>query len=330
MQSMLSHVVQNKVFVLQKYLANEKPYPMFSLTEIKHAFLQLSTNEPVNYAIPFFIVAILLELLIQSKEQKKSYSNKKDVIASLAMGIGSIFTNLSMKIIYFIIFSFLYQKFAFFQIPITWWSWLILLFADDFNFYWFHRSSHQVRILWAAHSNHHSSQQYNLAVALRQSWTEFAFKYAFWIYLPILGFQPIQIFMMISCSLIYQFFLHTESIKKLGFLELFMNTPSHHRVHHATNTKYLDRNHAGIFIIWDKIFGTFQAEQASNPPIYGLTENLTTYNPIRIASHEYEQIWKDMQLAKFWKDKINYLFQAPGWRHDGKGKTTKELQNRDT
>lgn len=300
---------------------------MFTVEQIKLAFSQLTDNDPVSYAIPFFVIFILIELTINIVEKKNWYHHSKDVWASLAMGIGSIFVNLSVKIVYFILFSFLYQHFALFNIPITWWSWLILLFADDFNFYWFHRSSHQIRIMWAAHSNHHSSQSYNLAVALRQSWSEFIFKYAFWLWLPLLGFQPIHIFMMISCSLIYQFFLHTESVNKLGFLEYFMNTPSHHRVHHATNTKYLDRNHAGIFIIWDKLFGTFEPEnQTTNKPIYGLTENLTTYNPIRIATHEYEQIWKSMKIAKTFKDKIGYLFNPPGWQHDGKGKTTKELQ----
>lgn len=299
---------------------------MFSLENIQLALQQLTVDDPVGYAIPVFVIFILVELAISIVDKREWYRSVKDTFSSLSMGIGSIFINLSMKIFYFIIFTYIYQNFRFFDVPVVWWSWLLLLFADDFNFYWFHRSSHQVRVLWAAHSNHHSSQYYNLATALRQSWSEFIYKYLFWLWLPLLGFQPLQIFTMISFSLIYQFFLHTESVKKLGFLEWFMNTPSHHRVHHATNVQYLDRNHAGIFIIWDRLFGTFEPEQDTNKPIFGLTQNINTYNPIRIASAEFESIWRDMKTAKTWKDKLGYLINPPGWRHDGTGKTTKDLQ----
>jgi sterol desaturase/sphingolipid hydroxylase (fatty acid hydroxylase superfamily) len=299
---------------------------MFNFEIIITDFQKLNLNDPVGYAIPIFVLAILVELAIDWQQKKHWYHNVKDTFASLAMGIGSLFINLVIKFTYFIIFYYIYANYAIFIIPSTWWSWTFLLFADDFNFYWFHRNSHQIRFMWAAHSNHHSSESYNYAVALRQSWSEASFKYLYWLWLPLLGFHPISIFIMVSLSLIYQFFLHTESVGKLGFLEWFMNTPSHHRVHHATNTKYLDRNHAGIFIIWDRIFGTFEPESPTNKPVYGLTENLTTYNPIRIATHEYEQIWKDMKMADSWKDKMAYLLNPPGWRHDGKGKTTKELQ----
>jgi len=135
-----------------------------------------------------------------------------------------------------------------------------------------------------------------------------------------------MMFVMMSISLIYQFILHTEAVGKLGFLEYFMNTPSHHRVHHATNIKYLDKNHAGIFIIWDRLFGTFIKEDEEKP-IYGLTQNLETYNPIRIASYEYEKIWEDIKKPISWKNRINYLIKPPGWSHDGSRKTTKDLVN---
>jgi sterol desaturase/sphingolipid hydroxylase (fatty acid hydroxylase superfamily) len=299
---------------------------MLTFEKIIADFKQLNLNDPIGYAIPIFIVLILIEVVIDWKEKKHWYHSTKDTLASLAMGIGSVFINLVIKFGYFFIFYYIYINFAIFAIPSAWWSWLLLLLADDFNFYWFHRNSHQIRFMWAAHSNHHSSQAYNFAVALRQSWSEASFKYLYWLWLPLLGFHPISIFIMVSLSLIYQFFLHTETVNKLGFLEWFMNTPSHHRVHHATNHQYLDRNHAGIFIIWDRIFGTFEPESPADKPIYGLTQNLTTYNPLRIATHEYEQLWKDMQKASLWKDKIAYLFKPPGWKHDGTGKTTKELQ----
>ena len=287
---------------------------------------QLGQHDPVAYAIPVFIILILLELGLDFREKRQGYVTK-DAWASLAMGAGSVFTNLLMKVLYFFVFSYLHQNFAFFSIPTVWWSWLLLLFADDFSFYWHHRLSHSIRLLWAAHSNHHSSTCYNLTTALRQSWTEQIYKYIFWLWLPLIGFAPLQIFSMISVSLIYQFFLHTETVGKLGFWEWFMNTPSHHRVHHATNVQYLDKNHAGIFIVWDRLFGTFVAEDTSDKPVYGLTENINTFNPLRIAVHEYQKIWQDFRKAPTRKAKIGYLLNPPGWRHDGTGKTAKELQN---
>ena len=290
---------------------------------IKESFDKISQNDPVNYFAPFFIVLILLELGIDLA-QKKEWYNKKDAWASIAMGLGSVVLSLFAKIFYIGIYMWVYDNFRLFTLENVWWVWILLVFADDFSFYWHHRLSHQVRILWAAHSNHHSAQSYNLAVALRQSWTEMFYKYIFWLWLPLLGFHPIMMFMMMSISLIYQFFLHTEAVGKLGFLEYFMNTPSHHRVHHATNIKYLDKNHAGIFIIWDRIFGTF-IEEDEEKPIYGLTQNLDTHNPIRIASYEYEKIWEDLKKPIAWKHRIGYLIQPPGWSHDGSRKTTKQL-----
>ena len=295
---------------------------MFS--NIDTIFQQLTQSDPVAYAIPLFIVLILAEAVFDAYERRHLYTGK-DAFASVAMGTGSVAVNLTMKILYFLLFMRLYENFALFKIPVTWWSWLLLLFADDFSFYWHHRSSHQIRLLWAAHSNHHSSEHYNLSTALRQSWTEFIYKYIFWLWLPVVGFHPVMIFTMISISLIYQFFLHTQVVRKLGFLEWFMNTPSHHRVHHGVNIKYLDKNHAGIFIIWDRMFGTFEPEDEKEPPVYGLTQNINTYNPVRIASHEYEKIWEDVKRPISWRARLGYLFKPPGWSHDNSRKTTRQL-----
>ncbi|WP_375558677.1 sterol desaturase family protein [Bernardetia sp. OM2101] len=298
---------------------------IWNYEHIKDSFDKISQSDPVTYFAPFFLLLILLELGIDLA-QKKEWYTKKDAFASIAMGIGSIFLSLLAKIFYIGIYMWIYDNFRLFTLPNVWWVWILLVFADDFSFYWHHRLSHQVRILWAAHSNHHSAQSYNLAVALRQSWTEMFYKYIFWLWMPLLGFHPIMMFVMMSISLIYQFFLHTEAVGRLGFLEYFMNTPSHHRVHHATNVKYLDKNHAGIFIIWDRLFGTFIKEDQEKP-IYGLVQNLETYNPIRIASYEYEKIWEDIRKPISWKHRINYLIQPPGWSHDGSRKTTKDLVN---
>ncbi len=298
---------------------------MWNFEHIQESFEKISQSDPIVYFAPFFAFLILLELGIDLA-QKKSWYSKKDAFSSIVMGLGSVVLSLLAKLFYIGIYMWIYDNFRIFTLENVWWVWILLVFADDFSFYWHHRLSHQVRILWAAHSNHHSAQSYNLAVALRQSWTEMFYKYIFWLWLPLIGFHPIMMFVMMSASLIYQFFLHTEAVGKLGFLEYFMNTPSHHRVHHATNVKYLDKNHAGIFIIWDRFFGTFIIEDKEKP-IYGLVQNLETYNPIRIASHEYEKIWADIRKPISWKNRIKYMVKPPGWSHDGSRKTTKELVN---
>ena len=210
------------------------------------------------------------------------------------MGLGVIVIGLLTKTLYFLLFSWIFQ-FRIFELENTWWMWVLLLFADDFSFYWHHRLSHEVRILWAAHVQHHSSQRLNLAVALRQSWGEPFYKYLFYCWIPLLGFDPIYIFIMQAISLIYQFFQHTELVGNLGPIEWIFNTPSHHRVHHAVQHQYLDRNHAGILIIWDRLFGTFVQEKKEEKPIYGITNNIDSFNPLTIATHEYVNIWKDVK-----------------------------------
>jgi sterol desaturase/sphingolipid hydroxylase (fatty acid hydroxylase superfamily) len=280
-------------------------------------------NDPVSYAIPIFVALILTEIWIDQKE-KKDWYHKAEAWASIAMGAGSVLINLFTKFIYFLLFSYLYNNVSLVQLGFEWWVWLLCFFADDFSFYWHHRLSHHIRILWAAHSNHHSSQDYNLAIALRQSWTEGIYKFVFYAWMPLVGFPPIMIFTMVSISLIYQFFLHTQAVGKLGFVEYIFNTPSHHRVHHGVNVAYLDKNHAGILIIWDRIFGTFQEEKEK--VVYGLTKNIHTQNPFGIAAAEYIQIWKDLRKSKKWQDKLKYLFKPPGWSHDGSSLTTQQLQ----
>ena len=193
---------------------------------------------------------------------------------------------------------------------------LSLFLLDDFCYYWFHRISHESRFFWASHSIHHSSQKYNLSTALRQTWTgDLSGSFLFWVGLPLLGFKPEWVMLMKAISLIYQFWIHTELIKKLPkWFEFIFNTPSHHRVHHAVQAKYLDRNHAGILIIWDRIFGTFIQEKEQ--PVYGLIKNINTNNPIQIAFHEWRLIFKDLKLKISLADKLRYIFFAPGWSHD--------------
>jgi sterol desaturase/sphingolipid hydroxylase (fatty acid hydroxylase superfamily) len=285
----------------------------------------------IYYAIPLFLGTIGIERwLIYRRERAEGATAKlagfttKDSFASLAMGVGFLLVEIILKLLPFAGLAWLYQ-FRLFDIPVVWWSWLLLLFAEDFCYYWFHRLSHEVRILWAAHVNHHSSTHYNLTTALRQSWTTPFTGFIFWAPLPLLGFPIEMILIQKSISLLYQYWLHTELIPKLGWFEVLFNTPSHHRVHHGRNPIYLDRNHAGIFIIWDKLFGTFEPEGEAVD--YGLTKNIHTYNPFRIAFHEWAAMFRDARNAKTWRGRLGYLFMPPGWTEDGEGKTAPALRH---
>jgi sterol desaturase/sphingolipid hydroxylase (fatty acid hydroxylase superfamily) len=282
-------------------------------------------NEIVAYAIPFFLLLIGIEVVVSIREQRDSYVFK-DAAASISMGIGSAIINFGMKGVAYAVYLYLYE-FRLFEIGWQWWAWVLLFFADDFTFYWHHRLSHEVRLLWAAHVNHHSSVNYTLATALRQSWAELFYKYIWWLWLPLVGFEPLMILMMMSISLIYQFWVHTEYIDRFPFfIEAIFNTPSHHRVHHASNIRYLDRNHAGILIIWDKLFGTFAPELKEEKPVYGITTNIHTYNPLKIASHEFLALWHDIKSSRGAINKLKYMLYSPGWSADGIDQRAKTLR----
>jgi len=278
----------------------------------------------IHYAIPAFVILLVTEVIISSYH-KHNWFETKDTFSSLSMGIGNVLIGLFTKGIVFGAYMLAYQ-FRIFEIGYAWWAWVLLFFAEDFSYYWFHRTAHSARYFWASHVVHHSSQKYNLGTALRQTWTgDLTGCFIFWLWLPLLGFHPIMIMTMQSISLLYQFWIHTEVIKKLPWpIEFIFNTPSHHRVHHSSDIKYLDKNHAGILIIWDRMFGTFQEEEEH--PVYGLTKNIDTYNPVHIATHEWVDIVKDLRKARNWRHVFGYLFGPPGWSHDGSRKTTAQLR----
>lgn len=283
-------------------------------------------QDPVNYAVPIFGVLIGIEVYLSYREKRDLYE-WRDSWASIGMGIGVVFVGLVMKTLAWGFYTWLYQ-YRLLTLDWHWLVWIAILFADDFTFYWHHRLSHEVRVFWAAHINHHSSQRYNLATALRQSWVEDVYKFVWWFWLPLLGFPPMMIMMMQSISLIYQFWIHTQLIGKLGFLEYFLNTPSHHRAHHAVNIRYLDRNYAGILIIWDKLFGTFEPESDQDPVVYGIINNLESYNLFKIAFHEYEALWRDIRNAATWRDRLNYLLRPPGWTPTDDSMTSRGIQQK--
>ena len=281
----------------------------------------------ILYAIPFFILAMLVELWVTIKMHIKTYETK-DAFASLSMGIGNVLISFLSKAIVLASFFYIYEHFRFFTIPLTWWSFVLIFFADDFTYYWYHRVSHECRFFWASHVVHHSSEHYNLSTALRQTWSGSFFSFIFWLWMPLVGFHPAMILLQMSISLLYQFWIHTEAIHKMPkWFEAVMNTPSHHRVHHGSNPIYLDRNHAGILIIWDKLFGTFQPELESEKVVYGLVKNIHTYNPIKIAFLEWIYMFKDAFTGKkSLKQRLLYLTKPPGWKHDGTGKISEELR----
>jgi sterol desaturase/sphingolipid hydroxylase (fatty acid hydroxylase superfamily) len=281
----------------------------------------------IVYAIPFFLLAMLLEFFVASAKNIKVYSTK-DAFLSIAMGLGNVFIGFVSKLFVFAALYYVYENFRIFTVPITWWSFIILIFLDDFSYYWFHRTSHENRFFWASHVVHHSSKHYNLSTALRQTWTGGFYSFIFWLWLPLIGFHPGMIIFQMSISLLYQFWIHTELIQKMPkWVEFFFNTPSHHRVHHGSNPIYLDRNHAGILIIWDKLFGTFQPELESEKVKYGLVVNIKTYNPIVIAFNEWGALFKDLIIKNVsLRNRIKYLYKPPGWKHDGTGKLSSDLK----
>ena len=288
---------------------------------------QLQNDKAIPFAIPIFLLSMLVEWYIGKKENPDLYQTK-DMLVSISMGIFSGIVEFFPKVLAFLAFFYLHEISPLKNtVDRQWWAWILLFLFDDFAYYWFHRLNHEVRFFWAGHVPHHSSEKYNYGTALRQGVGERIHKFIFWLWIPLLGFDALMIFMMMGLNLVYQFFVHTDLVYKLPlWFERIFNTPSHHRVHHASNTRYLDRNHAGVLIIWDKIFGTFSEEKEQEKPVYGLTTNIETYNPFQVATHEYSAIIKDVLRAKSWKDRLKYIFYAPGWSHDGKDLRAKTLR----
>lgn len=277
----------------------------------------------ISFAVPVFLMLLALEAWKSSGRTDIRGYELRDTATSLAMGVGNVLIAAATKGTTFLINLELHE-FAPVQLGDAWWVWLLLIPAEDFCYYWFHRCHHEVRALWAAHVNHHSSTHYNLSTALRQSWTTPLTGPVFWMPLPLLGFDPHMILTAQAISLIYQFWLHTEWIKDLGAFERVFNTPSHHRVHHGRNVQYLDRNYAGIFIVWDRLFGSFEPER--QPVDYGLTSNIETFALPRVAFHEWAAMLRAAGSASNWRDSLRYLTYPPGWSPDGSTRTARQMQ----
>lgn len=283
---------------------------------------ELQFPDILIWAIPFFLVCIGLELLWLKYHPIKNAYTFKDGATSLIMGSGMSIVDIGTKAINLLFLMWVWQfRFLDLRDHISlFWVILIALVADDFMYYWKHFLYHKSRWFWATHVVHHSSEHYNLTTALRQPWTNLiSGTVLLAVPLVLLGIHPLILFFVGALNLLYQFWFHTETIDKMPrWFEAIMNTPSHHRVHHGRNARYLDANYAGIFIIWDRMFGTFVPEQEEEKVEYGIVKPLTTFNPIKVAFGEYFSLFKDVfSKGPSFVQRIKYIFAAPGYSHDG-------------
>lgn len=279
----------------------------------------------ITYAVPGFVLLIVAEMIYVRFAHKGRYQFA-DSAASLSMGLGNRIAGILLGGIVAGAYYWVSQH-RLFDLGWTWPVLVACFLAEDLAYYWMHRVSHERRWFWASHVVHHSSQHYNLTTALRQTWTGvLGLSFIFWLPLLYIGFPPEMVLMFSAISLVYQFWIHTEVIDRLGPLEWVLNTPSHHRVHHAINPQYLDANYAGVLIIWDRLFGTFVAERKEVPIRYGIISQLGTFNPFRVAFHEWVGIARDVAGAKSIGSALGYMFGPPGWSPDGSRKTSASIK----
>jgi sterol desaturase/sphingolipid hydroxylase (fatty acid hydroxylase superfamily) len=279
----------------------------------------------IKISIPIYTIVIGAEILYSYWKHKKYYSTKGLLsnlyLTTLNFSLDILVRGICLGVLWY------FFQFHFIEInknshPILYWS--VLLIAEDFMFYWMHRIDHYCRFFWAVHVTHHSSEEFNLTVGFRSSVFQPLYRFIYFIPLSLVGFDPLDVMFMYAATQIYGILIHTKTVGKLGFLEWFLSTPSHHRVHHASNIKYLDKNMGMIFIIWDRVFGTFEKEDEE--VVFGLTTNIKSFNPITMVFHEWKAIAADLKKQTSLKNKFMYVFGPPGWSHDGSRKTSSELR----
>lgn len=288
----------------------------------------ISYPDVVQLAVPLFVAAIVAEFAAIRLFGKGGRYETRDALASLAMGVGNVVAGLAFGFVAWGFYTWVWQ-FRLFDLGTGWLVVLACFILDDLRYYWVHRLGHVCRWAWASHVNHHSSQHYNLTTALRQTWTgTFTGLMVLSVPLLLLGFHPAMVLFVGGLNLIYQFWIHTEAIDKMPrWFEAVFNTPSHHRVHHGRNPRYLDANYAGVLIIWDKLFGTFVPEDPEEPVDYGLVQNLGTFNPLRVAFHEWLAIFRDLvRPGLTMRERLAYAFHRPGWSHDGSRETSLDIK----
>ncbi|NRR92487.1 sterol desaturase family protein [Winogradskyella undariae] len=297
-------------------------------------------TNPLVYGVPCFLGLIALELTYsKTSDDKKNLYNWKDLTSSVLLGLGSavlaaLIKTLSIITIFYYadeLFNplvngvrtniFGYESFGY-----AWYVWLLCMLLDDFSYYWFHRQNHMVRFFWAAHIVHHSSDNFNLGTAVRNGWFTLFYKPFFYVWIIMIGFPPEMLVVCLGIEALWQFQLHTQYIKKMGFIEKILNTHTMHQVHHARNLEYMDKNHGGFLNVFDRIFGTWKELDESIDIEYGVSTPPDSYNVFIILTHEYKNIWEDTKKSKNWYHKLMYIFGPPGWSHDGSTLTVKQMR----
>ena len=275
----------------------------------------------IALAVPFFLVALIIEMFVDWRK-RTGYYRSNDAINSISAGMLDTTLGYFTKILPLLGWGFAMQHLAVFDMPLAWFDasprgvalWILAALAWDFCYYWFHRFSHEISILWAAHAVHHQSEDYNLSTALRQTSTGFLFGWIFYLPLFVVGF-PLEVLITVNAvNLIYQFWVHTQLIRRLGPLEAILMTPSHHRVHHAQNERYIDKNYGGMFIIWDRLFNSYEPERDDDPVVFGVRKPLASWNPFWANLQVYDYLLFDARKAQRWRDKIGVWFRRTGWR----------------
>ncbi|MCH7830967.1 MAG: sterol desaturase family protein [Proteobacteria bacterium] len=272
-------------------------------------------------AVPFFLVSLLVEIFVDWR-RGTGYYRSNDAINSISAGVLSTTTGYFSKFVEWLIWGLVLKNFAIFDMPLDWFDfsargillWVIAAVAWDFCYYWQHRFGHEISVFWASHSVHHQSEDYNLSTALRQSSTSFFYSWIFYLPLFLVGF-PIEVLITVgAANLLYQFWVHTQHIGRLGLLDRIMVTPSNHRVHHAQNERYIDKNYGGIFVLWDRAFGTFAEEADEEPVVFGVRKPLSNWNPFWANIQVFDYLLFDARRTRLWRDKIGIWFHRTGWR----------------
>lgn len=279
----------------------------------------MSGNLTILIATPVFLLLVLVEYLAMRKKHP-GYYHLGDAITNLNIGVGHVTSKVIVGVFLVWVYHLVYENLRIFTIPPGVFSFIFCLVAYDFFFYWAHRWGHEINLFWGAHGVHHQSEYYNLTVALRQSWIHAALAFPIFLPIPFLGVDPVTFFSILSINSFYQFWIHTDIVKRMpAWFEAIFNSPMHHRVHHGRDAKYIDKNHAGMFIIWDKLFGTYQDEEET--PHYGITTPLNSWNPAWANIEYYVSMLKTGRKFHHWKDKVKFIFAKPGWRPEDVGGT---------
>ena len=265
-------------------------------------------------AMPVFLLAIALEFAIGLARGRNTY-RLNDALGSLGLGVMSQVFDAFGTLFKVAMYTLVFQHVALFQLSASSvWVWIVALIGYDFCYYWLHRAGHRVGVLWAAHVVHHQSEDYNLGTALRQTSSGFLLGWIFYLPLAVAGVPPLVFGVVALIDLLYQFWVHTQQVGKLGWFDRWFCSPSNHRAHHGVNERYLDKNYGGILILWDRLFGTFVEEDDADPVVYGTRAPLRSFNPLWANLQVYRDLWLDSWRARSWADKLRVWFKPPGWR----------------